>query len=250
MSAQLGMQHLFYTINIATLATWASLAGFGTLGVLVPESRSKPIVSKALETKWVKEDFTLGEDGDATASEEAASEFTAQNPVAALPSPPELPALVEQELLPEIPDFPAQEPEQPAKIKPTTRPSIQPKRSVQPSATATARPGTRITGDSGVKAAQTKGSGSGTGMSDSARIAAGRMPKPPYPVESRRKNQTGTVTIVFTVDETGRVVSASVQSSSGWPNLDNAATRTILQKWKFPPGAKMTKIKTVVFRLN
>ncbi len=251
------MNPIFHTLHIATLATWLSVAGFGAVGVLVPAWQDESVIVKVEETKLLKEDFTLGDAAEDTVTEDAAPESAADNPPETLPSPPELPALAEQESLPEIPDLPDPKPtpkEQPIERLVKAKPTIsrasnsQPSRPVTPtSTTGKGGPAQKLmNGIPGGKAS----AGKGAGLSDSARIAAGRMPRPPYPSEARRRNQTGTVVIEYTVDESGRVISAYVKSSSGWPSLDQVATRTVLQKWKFPPGNIMKKTKAIIFRLE
>lgn len=44
-----------------------------------------------------------------------------------------------------------------------------------------------------------------------------------YPLQARRRHQTGTVGFAFTIDRQGRVLSARVTRSSGVPALDQAA---------------------------
>ena len=48
-------------------------------------------------------------------------------------------------------------------------------------------------------------------------------PRPDYPRASIRNEETGVVTLSFTVAASGRVVSTAVAHSSGYPHLDNAA---------------------------
>lgn len=86
-------------------------------------------------------------------------------------------------------------------------------------------------------------------MSDSARLAAGRMSAPSYPSEARRKGQTGTVVVEFTVDSKGRVISAYAKKPSPWPLLNNEAVRTV-RRWKFPPGGVMKLQRPIVFQLR
>lgn len=86
-------------------------------------------------------------------------------------------------------------------------------------------------------------------MSDSARLAAGRMSAPSYPPEARRKGQTGTVVVEFTVDSSGRVISAYAKQPSPWPLLNNEAVRTV-RRWKFPPGGVMKLQRPIVFQLR
>ena len=53
------------------------------------------------------------------------------------------------------------------------------------------------------------------------------LPRPPYPLTSRRKGEEGTVTLSFLVYSDGTVGEISVVESSGYPRLDKAASRTL-----------------------
>lgn len=86
------------------------------------------------------------------------------------------------------------------------------------------------------------------GLSISARLAAGQKPGPSYPPYSKRTGQTGTVVVQFTVNADGRVVAASIYTSSTWPLLDQEALRTV-RAWQFPPGEVLTLIRPIVFHL-
>lgn len=86
------------------------------------------------------------------------------------------------------------------------------------------------------------------GMSISARLAAGQKPGPSYPPYSKRNGQTGTVVVQFTVDPTGKVIAASIYTSSTWPLLDQEALRTV-RSWQFPPGDVLTLIRPIIFQL-
>lgn len=48
-------------------------------------------------------------------------------------------------------------------------------------------------------------------------------PMPPWPRQSLRNEETGTVTMSFTIAATGDVLNAAVTRSSGFPHLDTAA---------------------------
>jgi periplasmic protein TonB len=59
-------------------------------------------------------------------------------------------------------------------------------------------------------------------------IDAARSCQPPeYPVASRRNEETGTVTLRFLIGVDGKVVESNVESSSGYPRLDEAARRAL-----------------------
>jgi TonB family protein len=60
-------------------------------------------------------------------------------------------------------------------------------------------------------------------------------PKPEWPKEALKKEQTGTVTLKFFIDSDGSVVDGIVVKSSGHPLLDDAAINGI-KKCRFSPG--------------
>lgn len=65
-----------------------------------------------------------------------------------------------------------------------------------------------------------------------ARLVAAKMPR--YPVESRRRRETGVVVLLVDVTEEGRVSSIAVQRSSGYQRLDQAALRAV-REWRWSP---------------
>ncbi|HSP44056.1 MAG TPA: energy transducer TonB [Luteolibacter sp.] len=246
------MQSIIHSLNIGTLATWMSVAGFGTVGVVVPHhDRPQPAAPVLEETILTDADFSLGDIPDASQPEgsgdgggAAAMPEAIETPPEFLPSPPELPELAEFSPLPEIPDLP-----KPAAVtriseSGTLRATASSRRS---GSTTASRTSSSNTGSRSGSSSATGGSGSG--MSASARLAAGRMPAPNYPVTCRRKGQTGTVVVEFTIDRSGRVISAHAAEPSPWPLLDHEAVRTV-RKWKFPPGDIMKLRRPIVFQLR
>ncbi len=63
------------------------------------------------------------------------------------------------------------------------------------------------------------------------------LPRPDYPIASRRKGEDGTVTLSFLVYSDGTVGGISVVQSSGHPRLDKAASRS-LRSAVFRPAAE------------
>lgn len=243
------MQSIIHTLNIGTLATWMSVAGFGTVGVVVPHhERPQPAMHAIEETILTDADFSLGEIPDASQPEgtggggSAAMPEAIETPPESLPSPPELPELAEFSPLPEIPDLP-----KPAAV---TRNA---ESGTLPATASTRRSGSSNTGrtsSTGNRSGSSSATGGGGGeISASARLAAGRMPAPRYPDTCRRKGQTGTVVVEFTIDRSGRVISAHAAEPSPWPLLDHEAVRTVRQ-WKFPPGDLMKLRRPIVFQLR
>lgn len=62
--------------------------------------------------------------------------------------------------------------------------------------------------------------------------------QPEYPTMSRRLGEEGVVVLLLTVDADGRVTAATVDSTSGFERLDEAAIKEALRPrlWKFVPG--------------
>lgn len=61
-------------------------------------------------------------------------------------------------------------------------------------------------------------------------------PRPQYPAEARRKNQTGNGILVLEINRaTGAVTRARIVKSTGHPILDQAAVRAFSQ-WRFKKG--------------
>jgi protein TonB len=234
------MQALIHSLNIGTLATWLSVAGFGTVGVIVPQWHPSPVIPGEAETTLINQDFTLGETAPLS-SGVASAETTPAAPAEVLSPPPELAPMAELEPLPEIPALPA-----PA-IKPAASSATRKTVGGTSAGAESSPPGRRQSASSGRGVAG--GTSTSSGMSSASRLAAGSMPAPSYPAECRRKGQTGTVLVEFTVDSDGRVISAQAKSPSPWPLLNNEAVRTV-RRWKFPPGGVMKLQRPIVFQLR
>jgi TonB family protein len=65
----------------------------------------------------------------------------------------------------------------------------------------------------------------------------GRQPAPRYPRRAIREGQEGTVLVRLSVNENGRVMSATAVSPSPWPLLNDAALEAVRQRWRFSPGS-------------
>jgi protein TonB len=247
-------QALLHSLNVGTLATWMSVTGFGAIAVAVPQWHHEPSSSTdVVETRLIENIFTLGDEGSPEALGELADPLQAESPdfvAEILPAPPELAPLAEMSPLPEIPDLP-EVPDPPVrKTTPSVTPSATRSNSPSPASRASGSTSQRTSSTaSGTRNGVGRTGGSAQGMSDSARLAQGRMPSPSYPSESRRKGQTGTVVVEFTVDSSGRVISAHAKSPSPWPLLNNEAVRTV-RRWKFPPGGVMKLQRPIVFQLR
>jgi len=78
----------------------------------------------------------------------------------------------------------------------------------------------------------------------------GRQPAPEYPRAASRAGQEGVVRVGFTVDAHGRVETAAIAAPSPWPLLDEAALKTVRQRWRFPPGGFRRYEVSIRFQLE
>ena len=67
-------------------------------------------------------------------------------------------------------------------------------------------------------------------------VKAGRCREPEYPASSERLGEAGRVVLQLLVDVDGKVVDSKVETSSGYPRLDDAA-RSALSLCRFTPGS-------------
>ena len=86
-------------------------------------------------------------------------------------------------------------------------------------------------GNSGLSTESTKRPGEGE-LSIRPRLLSGGKN---YPAAARSAGQQGTVVVHIDINANGRVASASVASSSGYPLLDNAAVNAVYS-WSFSPA--------------
>jgi protein TonB len=61
----------------------------------------------------------------------------------------------------------------------------------------------------------------------------GSRPAPLYPLESKKRNEQGTVILRIEVDPAGRVAAVAITQSSGYRRLDEAARDQIQRRWLF-----------------
>ncbi len=238
------MNALQHSLNIGTLATWLSVAGFGAAAMILHDPQpAAPAAKEQTDTHWDLQDFTLGADAQSSTEENTPKEEMGNVAVEeTAPTPPELPPLAEFEPLPEVPN------PTPAATSESQTPAPKPQQ------TARASGGARTTAPSSHSPAQhasgANKSSDRPGLSDADRLAAGHMPSPVYPSGARSKNQTGKVVVEFTVDSSGKVISANAVSPSQWPMLNNEAVRTV-RRWSFPPGGGVMKWqRSIIFELQ
>ncbi|MCU0782428.1 MAG: energy transducer TonB [Akkermansiaceae bacterium] len=243
------MTPILHALHTGTLAAWLSAGTLATVGLVMPEWVGRPKLPEAPVTQvvWVEPDLHPSPPGPEPAAADAEATVSDALPAPApepLPAPPEMPEMVDTPPLPDLPELP---PEPPRAASPGTSaaaPVARPRPAVggnRPSGPArSSAPGSAASGAN---------QGGGGEMSMASRISAGRMPGPSYPSESRRKGQTGTVVVEFTVGNNGRVMAARAVSPSPWPLLNEAAVRAV-RSWRFPPGPVMTLRRPIDFQLR
>ncbi|MCW1923179.1 TonB family protein [Luteolibacter arcticus] len=250
------MSPFLYALNIGTLATWLTVAGASSVACVIKVVDRLPelLAAKPQELEVSLTPMAMGSapPAEAEATDEAVTEEVAMPEipeVPEIPEMPEVPEIADVEPLPDIPDLPqisspdGMEKPKPAVAKPAN---------TRPKASTTRKTVGRksTTGESG----QGTGTGNGTarGSGDSPvgadRWAGGRMPKPSYPSGARSAGLTGRVTVLFSVDERGYVVSTSVTSSTN--PIFNEAALSAVRRWKFRPGVRASASRPIVFQLN
>ncbi len=236
---------LLYTLQIITLTAWVSCVtgaavGFGFKQEWAITFAKKP-QTLALETR-------IDLSADDRSETETPTELPAENTTTetATNPPPAMPVMVEMAPLPEIPEIP----EAPAPVisKNATKVASEPvKRNTESRPTTQTKP-TNQAKPASSTASSDKPPGTATTLSFGS--GAGRQPAPIYPIQARRSNQQGTVTVEFLVGTDGKVLSAWVKRACAFEALNNAAVSTIRSRWKFPAGAARRYQIPIVFRLQ
>src|SRR5262245_58866955 len=114
-------------------------------------------------------------------------------------------------------------------------------------------------GDGRGAAGSGSGGGSGGGNGDGggvAGVAYGANPLPPYPMVARRMGMQGRVELEVLVAIDGHATEVRIRRSSGFALLDDAAVKTVRERWRFVPARRGdTAIESrvtvpIVFRLD
>ena len=97
--------------------------------------------------------------------------------------------------------------------------------------------------------ANSPGAARATTMS-AAKVFVLSAPRPDYPYEARRRQQTGSGVAVLTVDPAnGYVTDVSMSQTTGSPVLDSA-TIAAFRRWRFKPGTVSTVRTPITFALT
>lgn len=71
-----------------------------------------------------------------------------------------------------------------------------------------------------------------------------------YPAMSKRLGEEGTVVLLLTVADNGRVTDAKIDQTSGFERLDEAAAREAVRSWRFLPGTRNGKPEAMQMRIK
>ncbi|MBI3757476.1 MAG: energy transducer TonB [Deltaproteobacteria bacterium] len=96
--------------------------------------------------------------------------------------------------------------------------------------------GSGAKGSEGGRSSTKAGNGGGGNSGIVARPDYGVNPKPPYPLLARRLGAQGVVLLRVEVREDGSVAAVELERSSGFSVLDDSATRTVRESWRFVPA--------------
>jgi len=80
--------------------------------------------------------------------------------------------------------------------------------------------------------------GTGTGPASGLQLAYAEASLPPYPPSALRAGHQGTVVLQVLVDVDGRPLRVEVDTGSGYRELDDAARRHVLRRWRFQPAMR------------
>jgi TonB family protein len=221
------------SLQIPIFATWLTLVVASVIGMLWKPVLHEIVPLRHRDFSIQLSDVEIGVEA-ANGDESADAAVTPAPDIKSLPelpTPPELPKIA---TMSPLPDLPALTP---------------PTRGQTPSSEVAVVSPPRSTGSGEKPTSVGRRESAVSKPSATDRLAGGSMPAPRYPQEARRRGQFGTVVVEFTVDASGRVISAVAKDASPWPLLNQEALRTV-RGWKFPPGGVMTLQRPIVFQLR
>lgn len=229
-----------------TLAVWLAVSGIGWLGGMmrypqatIPPRPPPPVAVQDLKVELAGD---MSPPAGPVSPEADASDAAAPPPPEAPPVAPP-PAMAAEDLAPPpLMDLAVPSPEI-AFAVPVQEPQREPDPAPPNTPPAAVAPGSQVSRPGGGTAGApprllTMGQGEG------------RQPRPLYPREAERAGQEGRVTVRMTVGENGRVVSAEAFEPCPYPILNEAAVKTVRDRWRFSPGAVRVYQVAIVFRLD
>ena len=210
-------------IGIWTLVVWLLCCGVGVLGWVLPYERPRP-PAVPLEAVVV---------GPLTV-ELADTPSVPETPTRVLPATVHPPPAPEPVTLPSVPRLIPVDAPGPAILFPTPARLDFPARPPSPP---------EIAGQGAVatKAESSAASPESPGVAATPETLVfgqgpGKQPAPDYPRQAVRQGQEGIVLVRLSVNRQGGVDSAYAVTPSAWPLLNQAAVRTVRERWRFPAG--------------
>ncbi len=97
-------------------------------------------------------------------------------------------------------------------------------------------PGGQANANNGIPGSGPVSTGTGLGMLRATPLGYGDNPPMPYPHSARRRGWEGDVLLRVDVSSSGKVLSAHIETSSGYGILDDTALQTV-SKWRFRPAS-------------
>lgn len=209
--------------------------GYGAMRPLLP-SPGEILITAGNDEVAIAELQAMQEDS-AAASKETGPKTPAPEADLDIPSLPEIPTPL---LPPEVPELVAMDKPPPLSklTTPTPKPKVQPVSAAKPARHASAE--------------KEAGGGSREGPATQVMsgIGSGRFSSPAYPSAARALRQQGLVRVLVTVETSGTPSSVEVQTSSGFPALDNAAQDHIRRRWRWPAGPVRRYIAPIYFQIR
>jgi protein TonB len=172
-------------------------------------------------------------------------------PIPSPPAPPQKPVVKPRPKprsaprpapVPEAPSLPVTEP---VEAPPASAASVATPQSGASPTSHAFTPGRSTATGAGNGASGTSGTSGASGTSGTfavgARFNAAYLhnPRPPYPMQSRRLREEGTVHLRVHVLPDGRADQVEIRRGSGYARLDESARATVL-RWRFVPGRRGT----------
>ncbi len=218
---------------VFTLVLWVGCLVIGLLGLSLAYQRPCPIIQVSAAIPMVEmievEVANLPLSLPAPSPGDAAADMPTRH-TRSIPAPPPSPAPIEISPAPlflAVAAPPLAAPSRaPAPAIAFPVPIEAPDRSASPTPSGDSEPATSAAAFAPPLAAQSLTFGEGEG----------RQPAPEYPPAAVRGGQEGTVRVGFGVGVNGRVMDAAVVAPSPWPLLNQAALRTVRDRWRFHSG--------------
>lgn len=210
-----------------------------TLMVAQPQ-RSFRVVQVTLMQQATPLPMNQGEPARKPPTPEERPAFVSQAPPQPKPKPVVKPVKTETKPKQKIPVHPAEITPPPQAEAPVhvaaIDPSVSTELGAQTRTPMNVNEGSGTNGSEGDRRLTKAKEGGGGNSGVVARPDYGVNPKPPYPLLARRLGAQGVVLLRVEVRADGSVAAVELERSSGFSVLDDSATRTVRESWRFVPA--------------